>query len=260
MADPTGARRALRILREASAMTRGRRARMLLVALVVFAINFALVMLLARMARPAVSLGATVRPFYEIEENSTKSASGGAEGKELSLPPLWKLHITGLLFWDVSTVVAIFFFCKCCLPGTGAGQHSLWSQCTSVAMAIIVWEVTSSFASGALEANGFQDLSHKFDDIFGSGYLLTAVVIAREDVLWFRAVERAWELAALRIKDVTAIGVMVLLVEAALDLLYRLAWNNRLREREVIFSLVAALLHVVMQSFLCCMILALYNE
>lgn len=113
--DPTGARTALRIVREAFAETRGKRWRLLLVAFVMLCVNFVLMILWVKMAsQQAVNLDA-LRPFYEVEENSTKSAAaGGGEGKELA-SPLWELDVAGELFWDVSTVMAIFLFSKAML-------------------------------------------------------------------------------------------------------------------------------------------------
>lgn len=136
-----------------------------------------------------------------------------------------------------------------------------------MAVAIVVWEVMGNFVLGTLQANGFQDLSRKFDAAFGYGYLLTAVVISQEDVHNFRAVERAWELAGQKLKNVYVVGVMIILVREALEIVYHLLLKYRLvyHQHHVVttavsrhddttadvvrFSLVAALLHVIMQSF-----------
>ncbi|KAB8117189.1 hypothetical protein EE612_058863 [Oryza sativa] len=281
--DPTGARTALRIVREAFAETRGKRWRLLLVAFVMLCVNFVLMILWVKMAsQQAVNLDA-LRPFYEVEENSTKSAAaGGGEGKELA-SPLWELDVAGELLWDVSTVMVIFLFSKAMFFLQGGGQHrrgirSLLKECLSVAVAIVVWEVMGNFVLGTLQANGFQDLSRKFDAAFGYGYLLTAVVISQEDVHNFRAVERAWELAGQKLKNVYVVGVMIILVREALEIVYHLLLKYRLvyHQHHVVttavsrhddttadvvrFSLVAALLHVIMQSFVCTMVLALYRE
>uniref|UniRef100_A0A0E0J8W5 Uncharacterized protein n=1 Tax=Oryza nivara TaxID=4536 RepID=A0A0E0J8W5_ORYNI len=292
--DPTGARTALRIVREAFAETRGKRWRLLLVAFVMLCVNFVLMILWVKMAsQQAVNLDA-LRPFYEVEENSTKSAAaGGGEGKELA-SPLWELDVAGELFWDVSTVMAIFLFSKAMLFLQGlqpqlsrsfkrAGQHrrgirSLQKECQSVGFAIVVWEVMGYFVFGTLQANGFEDLSHKFDAALGYGYVLTAVVISQEDVHYFSAVERAWELSGQKLKNVYVVGVMIILVRAAMEIVYHLLLKYRLvyHQHHVVatavsrhddttadvvrFSLVAALLHVIMQLFVCSMVLALYRE
>lgn len=121
--DPTGARTALRIVREAFAETRGKRWWLLLVAFVMLCVNFVLMILWVKMASQlAVNLDA-LRPFYEVEENSTKSAAaGGGEGKELA-SPLWELDVAGEVLWDVSTVMAIFLFSKAMFFLQGCQPH-----------------------------------------------------------------------------------------------------------------------------------------
>lgn len=144
--------------------------------------------------------------------------------------------------------------------------------------AIVVWEVMGYFVFGTLQANGFEDLSHKFDAALGYGYVLTAVVISQEDVHYFSAVERAWELSGQKLKNVYVVGVMIILVRAAMEIVYHLLLKYRLvyHQHHVVatavsrhddttadvvrFSLVAALLHVIMQLFVCSMVLALYRE
>lgn len=74
------------------------------------------------------------------------------------------------------------------------------------------------------------------------------------------------------------VGVMIILVREALEIVYHLLLKYRLvyHQHHVVttavsrhddttadvvrFSLVAALLHVIMQSFVCTMVLALYRE
>lgn len=86
-------------------------------------VNFVLMILWVKMASQAVNLDA-MHPFYiyEVEENSTKSAAaGGGEGKEALL--LWELALAGVLFWDVSTVMAILLFSKAMFFLQGSQPH-----------------------------------------------------------------------------------------------------------------------------------------
>ncbi|KAL5201276.1 hypothetical protein ABZP36_035630 [Zizania latifolia] len=142
-----------------------------------------------------------------------------------------------------------------------------------MALAILVWEAVSFFVLRTLQANGLEDLFRKFVAIFGSGYLLIAVVVSREDLHGFRAIERACELVSLKLKEISVIGAMILFTREALEHVYTIAAVLSQRDRpeeertapdtaaEILrFSLGAALLQAIMSSFVCSVILALYCE
>jgi hypothetical protein len=106
-------------------------------------------------------------------------------------------------------------------------------------------------------------------DFIGCVYLVTVVVISSEGLDGFDAIDRAWGLVVARYGDVSVFGVTFVLTQEALWMTFSQGQEKEV-EAAVIredtaaemlqFSLVAAFVAVIMQSFACSVILAFYKE
>lgn len=141
------------------------------------------------------------------------------------------------------------------------------------------WQTISYYAFGAMQAVDREDLLREFDAIFGCGYLLVIVVVSRENIHGFLAIEKAWGLVFQRFKVFSCISIGFLITLASMDHIYNKEIKTGLSQyhaRKAIlsseavkedttaeiltFSLVAALLDVIMQLVVCPVILVLYRD
>lgn len=131
------------------------------------------------------------------------------------------------------------------------------------------------FISILLEALDLDDeLSHNFDNFFTFVFLLTAVVSSKEGLYGFSAAEKAWVLVGERFCEITVLGAASAVLQETLRAVYMtgifLPRKKEGVEAQVIsentaadilrFSVVAALLTVILQTFQCSVILTFYSS
>ncbi|EEC69083.1 hypothetical protein OsI_37969 [Oryza sativa Indica Group] len=302
--DPTGVRAALRIVRRAFGMVCDQWSSLLPVVVGIFLLNLALTLfMVVNLASPLADLH-VMRPFYDIDQAnltagvttaaadtvtcSMVAAPGGGAHGHGAASPMWELHLTGELFWSLSMAVAMFSFSRLSVhvvnveepEGMEVLQHArTWRDYCSIALAVLGWQTISYYAFGAMQAVDREDLLREFDAIFGCGYLLVIVVVSRENIHGFLAIEKAWGLVFQRFKVVSCISIGFLITLASMDHIYNKEIKTGLSQyhaRKAIlsseavkedttaeiltFSLVAALLDVIMQLVVCPVILVLYRD
>lgn len=142
-----------------------------------------------------------------------------------------------------------------------------------MALVAFTGETVVMFAFVLLEESGLDDHLRKVTDFIGCVYLVTVVVISSEGLDGFDAIDRAWGLVIARYGDVSVFGVTFVLTQEALEYAFWMTFSQG-QKKEVAaaviredttaerlqFSLVAAFVAVIMQSFACSVILAFYKE
>jgi hypothetical protein len=117
------------------------------------------------------------------------------------------------------------------------------------------------------------DLSEYFDYFFSLVYLLTAVVSSKEGLYGRDAVEKAWVLVTEKFYEISVLCAASFVLRETLGAVYRTGILLPPKEEvaahviredtaaEIFrFSLVAALLTVILQTFLCSVILTFYSS
>jgi hypothetical protein len=117
------------------------------------------------------------------------------------------------------------------------------------------------------------DLSDYFDNFFALVYLLTAVVSSKEGLYGRDAVEKAWVLVNEKFYEINILCAAYFVLREILSAVYKTGILLPRKEEVVAhviredtaaeifrFSLVAALLKVILQTFLCPVILTFYSS
>uniref|UniRef100_A0ACD5YDW8 Uncharacterized protein n=2 Tax=Avena sativa TaxID=4498 RepID=A0ACD5YDW8_AVESA len=130
------------------------------------------------------------------------------------------------------------------------------------------------FISILLEALDLDDeLSDYLDNFFGFMYMLTAVIFSKEGLYEFSAAEKAWALVGEKFYEITVLGAAFYFLQELLEDYY-MSEVHIPRMEEVVahviredtateifrFSVVSALLTVILQTFQCSVILAFYRS
>lgn len=278
--------RSLKTVGEAFVVAYSNRRRLLPVIVEGFLLNLALTALMVNLASPHVNLD-FMRPFFEIADNSTAPAGamamvfreGGTEASPSSSLKL--ISFVGEVFFLLSTIVAILLFSKACNYNLPEGHRpasfpffSTWREWKSLGLLLFPGAGVVIFISILLEALDLDDeLSHYFDNFFTFVYLLTAVISSKEGLYGFSAAEKAWVLVGERFYEITVLGAASAVLQETLRAVYMTGIflprkdevaAQVIREDTVAdifrFSVVAALLTVILQTFQCSVILTFYSS
>ncbi|XBH93269.1 hypothetical protein VPH35_084235 [Triticum aestivum] len=262
--------------------------RLLPVIVGVFLLDLALTVVWVNLASLHLNLD-SMGLFFEMADNSTTMAAGAVvvthvdEGTEVS-SSRQLIEIVGEIFFGLSTTVALLSFsctCNCDLSDnrttTSEGQHpslSSWREWKSLGIQLFTGLGMTIFISVLLEVLELDDdLSHYLTNFFDFVYMLAAVVASKEGLYGFSAAEKAWLIISEKFYEITVAGAMIFVVQGCLEKVYTSA-RFLPRKKEVVLALViredtaadifrysvaAAFLTVILQVFLCLVILAFYG-
>jgi len=173
-------------------------------------------------------------------------------------------------------------FLKICLDNVTAEGHnpaslpfsSTWSEWKRLLLFSLNGANMVIFISILLEALDLDDeLSDYLDNFFGFMYMLTAVIFSKEGLYEFSAAEKAWALVGEKFYEITVLGAAFYFLQELLEDYY-MSEVHIPRMEEVAahviredtateifrFSVVSALLTVILQTFQCSVILAFYRS
>ena len=160
---------------------------------------------------------------------------------------------------------------------TSEGQHpslSSWREWKGLGVLLFTGLGMTIFISVLLEVLELDDdLSHYLTNFFDFVYMLAAVVASKEGLYGYSAAEKAWLIVSEKFYEITVVGAMIFVVQGSLEEAYASA-RFLPRKKEVVLALViredtaadifrysvaAAFLTVLLQVFLCLVILAFYG-